>query len=326
MQLTEELIAILSDGCVHSGEALGVSLGISRVAVWKRLKKIPELGLEVETIKGKGYRLPGGVDLQNSSQIYSSCSDVNREFITSIDIFFQIDSTNTWLSAQARTSNITGRVCLAEQQTAGRGRRGREWHSPFGRNIYMSVGWEFTQGAAALEGLSLAVGVALIRALSSIGVTDLALKWPNDVICSGKKLAGVLIEMSGDASGSCSVVVGIGFNVDMVSTGAPNIDQPWIDVVTALNRGVSRNLLVGLMLGELFPILRGYQECGFAQYQAEWNGLDYLAAQDVELLGAGNSVTGVGHGVDPTGALRIKTDLGMQLIKGGEVSLRKVES
>lgn len=324
MQLLEKLITILSDGCIHSGEALGVSLGISRVAVWKRLKKLDELGLEIETIKGRGYRLSGGVDLQNSSQIYSHCSDVSQEFITSIDIFFQIDSTNSWLADQARTSNITGRVCLAEQQTAGRGRRGREWHSPFGRNIYMSVGWEFSQGAAALEGLSLAVGVALVRVLSSVGVKNLALKWPNDVICSGKKLAGVLLEMSGDASGSCSVVVGIGLNVDMCAESTPYIDQPWIDVTTALNADVSRNLLVGLMLSELFPILNEYQECGFARYQAEWNNLDYLAMQEVELQSVGSAAIGVGCGVDQTGALRLKTDRGVQLIKGGEVSLRKI--
>lgn len=325
MQLSEELITILSDGRVHSGEALGVLLGISRVAVWKRLKKLEEFGLEVETIKGKGYCISGGVDLHEAAEIYSHCTDESRVFISNIDIFFQIDSTNSWLADKARDSCASGRVCLAEQQTAGRGRRGRAWHSPFGRNIYMSVGWNFSQGASALEGLSLAVGVALVRSLSSVGVENLALKWPNDVICNGKKLAGVLIEMSGDAAGPCSAVVGIGLNVDMGARNLREIGQPWIDVATALGRKVSRNQLVGSMLSELVPILTEYQRSGFARYQDEWNKLDHLAMQDVELVGAGDEVSGVGYGVDETGAFRVKTESGIQLIRGGEISLRRAK-
>ena len=323
MELTEQLINILSDGATHSGEALGLSLGISRVAVWKRLKKLEEFGLEVETKKGKGYCLPGGLDLLRPLKIGDCLSNESQRHLSNVDVFFQIDSTNARLADMARTSPIKGHVCLAEQQTAGRGRRGREWYSPFGRNIYMSVGWEFEAGAAVLEGLSLAVGVALVRALASNGVAGLALKWPNDILCNGKKLAGVLIEMSGDASGACSVVVGIGLNVNMGSGVTTQIDQPWIDVASLINVNVSRNALVGSMLSELLPVLADYHERGFAIYRDEWNALDHLAMQDVELIGVAGNLTGVAHGVDATGALQVDTGEGVQLVKGGEVTLRK---
>lgn len=320
----EELISILADGSIHSGEALGVSLGISRVAVWKRLKKLDDIGVEVETIKGKGYRLVDSLELLSADRINELSRENTRTFISEIEIFFQINSTNTWLIERVRSAGINGVVCLAEQQTAGRGRRGRQWHSPFGRNIYMSVGWEFSQGAAALEGLSLAVGVAMARALSSAGVSGLALKWPNDLLCHGKKLAGVLLEMSGDASGSCSVVVGIGLNVDMKSEQGDNIDQPWVDVASAVGSGVSRNLLLATILDELLPLLASYQDQGFSRYQQEWNSLDALSGQLVELHGpVTSSLDGIAQGVDDTGALRIKTSAGIRLIKGGEVSLRK---
>ena len=323
---TEELVKILSDGCIHSGEALGASLGVSRVAVWKRLKKLDDIGIEVETIKGKGYRLGSPLDLLDGPTIRSHFDVRCDHCISAIEIFFQIESTNTWLLERSRDSGINGVVCLAEQQVAGRGRRGREWVSPFGRNIYMSIGWEFAQGAAVLEGLSLAVGVAMVRALSSVGVQQLALKWPNDLISSGKKLAGILLEMSGDASGSCSVVIGIGLNVDMQPADANKIDQPWTDVASVLGSTVSRNLLIGRILKELIPILGGYQEVGFSHYQAEWNQCDYLLGQPVELNGMREAISGVARGVDASGALIVDTESGAKYIKGGEVSVRKVST
>ena len=323
MELTEKLITILSDGHTHSGEALGASLGVSRVAVWKRLKKLEELGLEVETKKGKGYCLVGGLDLLSPGQIKSSISSQIGDLLSQIDIFFQIESTNAWLADAANRPSIKGCVCLAEQQTAGRGRRGREWFSPFGRNIYMSVGWEFDEGAAVLEGLSLAVGVAVVRALSSNGVGGLQLKWPNDILCEGKKMAGVLIEMSGDASGACSVVVGIGLNVNMGSGGADKIDQPWTDVSSVISGNASRNKLVGSLLNELIPILADYHEHGFGRYRDEWNRLDHLSMAEVELSGFGGGLTGIARGVDKAGALQVDTAEGMQSIKGGEITLRK---
>ena len=105
-------------------------------------------------------------------------------------------------------------VCFAEHQSAGKGRRGRQWVSPFGSNIYMSILWRFQQdGIACTAGLSLAVGVAVIRALKTYGFNEVGLKWPNDIYCQGKKLGGILIEVSGEADGPCAVIIGLGLNL-----------------------------------------------------------------------------------------------------------------
>ncbi len=325
MNLTA-VLNLLADGGFHSGEALGDALGVSRTAIWKHLQKLDELGLNLISVKGKGYCLDGGLELLDEDKILASVSGEVKAHIDALDINSVIDSTNIKALARAAENGASGYVCLAEQQTAGRGRRGREWVSPFGKNIYLSTLWGFDGGAAALEGLSLAVGVAIVKALKKKGLSDLQLKWPNDVLWQGRKLAGVLLEMTGDVTGRCQVVVGIGLNVSMPAAAGLAIDQAWVDVDSIAEElsipPLSRNHLVGLLLDELIPMLNGFQYGGFAALRADWEALDAYKDQKVELRMGANSASGVAKGVSDTGALRVQTEGGETLYNGGEISLR----
>jgi BirA family biotin operon repressor/biotin-[acetyl-CoA-carboxylase] ligase len=225
-----DVLPLLADGEFHSGQQLADVLGISRTAVWKQLKKLEELGLEVEASKASGYRLPGGIELLDAQKIQSGLGTSASPVLTRLWLDSAVDSTNAEAMRQLQQGPCAGLVCLAEQQTAGRGRRGRSWVSPFASNLYLSVVWEFEGGAASLEGLSLAVGVAVAQGLENCGAGGIELKWPNDLLHQGRKLGGILIEMVGDAAGSCQVVIGIGINVRMPRQAGEAIDQAWTDL------------------------------------------------------------------------------------------------
>ncbi|AFU99037.1 bifunctional biotin--[acetyl-CoA-carboxylase] ligase/biotin operon repressor BirA [Simiduia agarivorans] len=313
----DALVLRLADGEFHSGEDLGQLLGVSRTAVWKQLQKLHEYGLAVESVKGKGYRLPAVLDLLDPAIITTQLSAPARSHLDIVHLYCT-DSTNT-RAVEASAQGIHGRVWLAEQQTAGRGRRGRAWVSPFAANLYLSMGWHFFGGAAALSGLSLAVGVACARALASLGLTGLQLKWPNDLLVNGKKLGGILLEMTGDPAGECRVVVGVGLNVAMPPATA--IDQPWVDLAS-LGVKVTRNDLAAAVLSQMHAALEQFAREGFSAFRSEWMGLDAFAGVPVTLSSAATVHRGVARGVDASGALLLETDDGVQAMHGGELSLR----
>lgn len=318
----ETLLKALSDGEFHSGEELGALTGISRTAIWKQVKKFQEFGLDVESIRGKGYRLKQPLSLLSSDAIQPFIDAAVSSQLNKLEILQSIASTNSHALQQAAAGTAKGYVCVAERQTAGRGRRGRAWISPFASNIYLSLVWGFDGGAAALEGLSLAVGVALVNTLEKLGVTGLALKWPNDLLHEGKKLAGVLLEMTGDASGYCQVVIGIGLNVQMAAHHASEIDQAWSSVGNILGSHVNRNQLIGMLLSELVPALQAFEKHGFVAFKARWCELDAYKDQAVRLELGEQKIFGMAKGVTSTGALQIETGQGLQTFNGGEISLR----
>ncbi|MBB3170169.1 bifunctional biotin--[acetyl-CoA-carboxylase] ligase/biotin operon repressor BirA [Simiduia aestuariiviva] len=316
----EVLLPVLADGEFHSGEALGALLGVSRTAVWKQLQKLEALGLAVESIKGRGYRLSRPLDLLSVPEVLAATSESARAQLQ-LRLLLQTDSTNVQAMQVAEGGAAHGLVVLAEQQVAGRGRRGRQWVSPFGANIYLSLVWRFAGGAAALSGLSLAVGVACARALRSAGLVAVGLKWPNDLLVDGRKLGGILLEMTGDPAGECQVVIGIGLNVQMGDAEAEAIEQPW----TSLRReglSVSRSTVVGLLLEQLVAVLTQFGREGFTSLRQEWSALDIYRDAPVTLLSVSQSVAGVARGVDDGGALLLETDDGIQTFHGGEVSVR----
>lgn len=318
------ILQVLADGKVHSGEELSVMLGVSRTAVWKQLKRLQDdTSLKIESIKGKGYCLQGGIELLSHSQVVGLMSPTAKSLLAELYLLGRIDSTNSVALQKAQQGVSSGCVIVAEQQTAGRGRRGRQWVSPYGCNIYCSTVWQFQGGAAALEGLSLAVGVAVARALAATGLNGVKLKWPNDVLWDGRKLAGILLEMIGDAAGHCQVVVGIGINVSMRSEVADAlIDQPWTSAAAAAGGVVSRNRLLANLLSELLPLLAAFEVGGFAAFHEAWSALDAMYGRDVLLRAGDQSVAGRAVGVAANGALAIETVSGHQWFHGGEVSLR----
>ena len=319
----DKILNALKDGKFHSGESLGELLGVSRTAVWKQLQKLEEIGLQVESVKGTGYRVANGIDLLVKDDITAHLRESNRNEPRSIELFQSLDSTNKYLQEQAEKSDCSGSVVLAERQTSGRGRRGKTWVSPFAANIYMSILWDFEQGAQALEGLSLAIGVAVRRALIELGLEDVRLKWPNDIYIGNKKLGGILLEMIGDPAGHCSVVIGVGINVSMPASMAVNIDQPWTDCCSESDAPIARSRLAALLIDNIFDILNDFESLGFAGYRDEWQEADAFKGLQGTISTPRDSVSGTVIGVDNSGAVQLKLMSGaVKSFIGGELSLR----
>ena len=319
----DKILNALKDGKFHSGESLGELLGVSRTAVWKQLQKLEEIGLQVESVKGTGYRVVNGIDLLVKDDITVHLRDRNRNEPRSIELFQSLGSTNKYLREQAEKSDCSGSVVLAERQTSGRGRRGKTWVSPFAANIYMSILWDFEQGAQALEGLSLAIGVAVRRALIELGLEDVRLKWPNDIYIGNKKLGGILLEMIGDPAGHCSVVIGVGINVSMPASMAVNIDQPWTDCCSESDAPIARSRLAALLIDNIFDILNDFESLGFAGYRDEWQEADAFKGLQGTISTPRDSVSGTVIGVDNSGAVQLKLMSGaVKSFIGGELSLR----
>ncbi|HMX99009.1 MAG TPA: biotin--[acetyl-CoA-carboxylase] ligase, partial [Agitococcus sp.] len=196
-----ELLTLLADGQFHSGVDLAKQLNVSRTTISKRVADWQALGLDIDTVTGKGYRLHTPIDWLNQQQIFQYIPSPIQALISEFVIYPVVSSTNDAVAQSLQKKSQSGVVCLAEMQSAGRGRRGRTWLSPPAGTFYGSVGWVFNEGFQVVEGLSLAIGVAVIQALNTCGVEGLQLKWPNDIVWQGKKLGGILIEMNAEVGG-----------------------------------------------------------------------------------------------------------------------------
>lgn len=315
------VLELLSQGNLVSGADIGQALGVSRSAVWKQLQRLQEWDIPIEKIRGRGYRLAGGIELLSRQRILDLLSADTESLLREFVLFDQVDSTNTVARGKIEQGFGRGYVCMAERQTQGRGRLGRTWVSPFGRNLYLSATWEFSGGVTALEGLSLAVGVAVSRAVQSFGIEAITLKWPNDILLNGRKVGGVLLEMLGDPAGLCQVVAGIGINFAMPRDAG--IDQPWADL--GCYSGVTRNGLAGAVLAELLPLLATYADTSFRHYRQAWEELDAYSGARVQLSTPNKIVEGVAQGVSDTGAICLEIDGHRSFHSGGEISLRKAE-
>lgn len=325
-ELQDKILNILKDGNFHSGESLGDQLGVSRTAVWKQLQKLEEMGLQVESVKGTGYRVANGFELLCRDTIETNLSSANARPPRHLEIFKTLDSTNKYVRERAEQSDFSASVVFAERQTSGRGRRGKTWVSPFAANIYMSILWDFEQGAQALEGLSLGIGVAVRRALTELGLDNVSLKWPNDLYISDKKLGGILLEMIGDPAGQCSVIIGVGINVSMAKSTATDIDQPWTDLRTESKAPISRNRLAAVLIDHIFSLLDNFETVGFAGYRDEWLSADAFNGQQGTISTPRDSISGTVVGVDNSGAVQLRLASGeVQSFIGGELSLRRAQ-
>lgn len=314
-----EVLQLLRDGKFHSGEALGALLGVSRAAVWKRLEHLEaELGLAIHRVRGRGYRLASPLSLLDREAIVSA----SREAGWSAQVFESVDSTNAEVLRRLAEGASSPLLVLAERQESGRGRRGRSWVSPFAENLYYSLGLRLEGGVFALDGLSLSVGLAVLRSLRELGLADAGLKWPNDLLVAGRKIAGVLLELSGDPAGACRVVIGIGVNVNMLPGSGVAIDQPWASLRERCGRLVDRTELA-LALGRwLRHYLGRHEREGFAALREEWESCHLWQGREVSLLAGPQRTDGVVLGVDRQGALRLEVAGQERQFSGGELSLR----
>lgn len=322
MKLAYALLVTLADGRFHSGTEMGERNGRTRAAVWKAIQSLQANGLEIFSVRGKGYRLAQPIELLNRGIILDGLDKRASAALNVLEVFNEIDSTNAYLLEIAKQGEATGYACLAEQQRAGRGRRGRQWVSPHGGNIYLSLLWRFTGGVSQLGGLSLAMGVALRRALSEVGLNEAQLKWPNDILVGKRKLAGILLEMTGDASGPCAVVMGIGLNVRSSPAHMLTVEQDWVDLQDLLPEAIPRNHLVSRLLSQMISVLEDFERHGFSHFQSEWNAGDAFAKQTVELHLPDRRIEGMAQGVDHSGALLLERDGKLERFHSGEVSLR----
>lgn len=321
MQNLRHILSILADGHFHSGTVLATRLGISRSAVWKQIQHLSQdYNIPVQAVQGRGYRLPVPLELLEADEILPGLSPEARALLGRLRIEWSLDSTNQWLMSAPDAPCAT--VVVAEHQRLGRGRRGREWASPLAANLYFSLLWCFQGPPANLSGLSLAVAVSMVRALSAQGVTGLELKWPNDILWQGKKLCGVLLEMQGEAGGPCRVVCGVGLNVAMPDTAGTAIDQPWTDLRHILQRPVSRQQLLIALLNELLPAMPHYEQDGLLPFLEDWRRWDSIAGKPVRLLLPQRTVRGRAMGIDTQGNLLIEHNGHQQSYSSGEISLR----
>jgi BirA family transcriptional regulator, biotin operon repressor / biotin---[acetyl-CoA-carboxylase] ligase len=318
--LSFAVLRALSDGAFHSGATLARTLGVTRGTVWNAVRAIERAGLEVYSVRGRGYRLAESVSLLDRESVARQLGPHAVRF--QIELRDVLDSTNTHLIGVAASAS-PGAVVAAELQSAGRGRMGRTWHSSVAGALTFSLLWRFEAGAGALAGLSLAVGVALVRALTKLGATDVRLKWPNDLVANGAKLGGILIEMQGDALGPSAAVIGIGLNVKLSVAMRGRIDQPATDLVSLCPGAVDRNAVLAVALAELAAVLDVFSEHGFKPLKAEWERAHALDGEAVVLrLPTGHTEDAVVRGVTDAGALLVEKEGSLVPVHSAEISVR----
>ncbi|EYU13835.1 bifunctional biotin--[acetyl-CoA-carboxylase] ligase/biotin operon repressor BirA [Photorhabdus aegyptia] len=309
-----QLIKILSDGDVHSGQQLGKDLGMSRAGINKHIQTIREWGIELETTPGKGYSLMAPMQLLDESTIFQY---LPQDRITVLPV---IDSTNQYLLE--RLSDLkSGDACVAEYQYAGRGRRGRKWVSPFGKNLYLSMYWRLEQGPAAAIGLSLVVGIVIAEVLHRLGADRIRVKWPNDLYLDDKKLAGILVELIGKTGDAAQVVIGAGINISMDHKDEESINQQWINLLQS-GIEIDRNKLAVEIILDLRKALIQFENEGLSSFVSRWFELDNFMDRSVKLIIGRQEVYGIARGINQQGALLLDQNGVITPYIGGEISLR----
>lgn len=315
------LLRRLSDGRFHSGQALAREFEFSRSSIFNALTQAEAMGLTIHAVRGRGYRLPEPIEWLDADVVTLRLGPVAQAY--AIRVLDSVDSTNTALMSAALDGAPTGTVYCTENQRAGRGRRGRPWHSVLGGGLAFSVLWRFENGLQSLSGLSLAVGLAVARTVNLHSRHQARLKWPNDVLVDYRKLAGILVEVQGDLHGAAFAVVGIGLNVRLNEAQRDAVDQALIDLAE-MGVTVGRNQLLADCLSELHATIALFRQHGFAAMRDDWQALDAYAGRAVALqLPDSRSVHGVASGVDATGAFLLRgAEPAIRAYNGGEISLR----
>ena len=324
MTIRDDLLRQLADGRFHSGQQLAQALGVTRSAVWKQIQKLEsDFGLEISAVRGRGYRLSAPLEFLDVESIRDELGEVALESLESMRLLASTGSTNSCASADLPTEIGCARVWLAEHQTEGRGRRGRQWVSAFGENLYVSMAWRFEMPMSELAGLSLMVGVVVAEVLADLGLEGHSLKWPNDVLVGGRKLCGILVEVSGEVDGPSAAVLGIGVNFRLPKAQGAMIDQPWVDLSQLGSLPISRNKMAGLLIDRLIPACRLFSRDRLTPFLGRWALFDGLNGQSVRIIRGSQSIEGVYCGVASSGAMVLEEGSGRSEYYAGEVSLRK---
>ena len=304
------LLKLLDSAPAQSLDSLALVLGVDPVLAGDWLAQLSEQGFAIQTDDRGALSLLRSVDWLQAQRIASRSA--------SVEILLSTTSTSDELLERAQTGSIHGQAVFAEHQTAGRGRLGRQWVSPVARNIYLSLGWQFSQGAAALQGLSLAIGAAIADALDrQLGIA-LALKWPNDLFFNGAKCGGILVDLTGDIAHQCTAVVGVGLNVQMHANPAQGIDQAWTSIDAARAAPFERNVVAKILLTAITDCLVDFPSVTFGGWRVRWQQRDLLRGRYVTV----GSERGIAVGVDGAGALLLDDDGIHRSVSSGDATLR----
>lgn len=325
--LAPSLLMLLADGRLHSGERLAQALGVSRAAIWKCIERLRMRGVDIEAVPRRGYKLPDAVELLEERAIRAAVAGDRLNRLRSLDLLFDVDSTNTRLLAGGPPPQGRADVVLSELQHAGRGRRGRPWVAPFGGSIALSMSWSFTDASRASPALSLCVGVAIARALERAGALGMGLKWPNDIWFDDRKAGGILTEVRAEAGGPAHVVIGVGLNVRLSPGMRAEIEASGVRAAAVAEACIappSRNFIAGAIIDALLSMLADFERDGFSGFREAWTALDALRDRPVQVLMGDAVICGTARGTDAHGALRLERDGRLQEFVSGEVSLRGV--
>lgn len=332
--LVMQVLSQLTHERFTSGSHIAAHLGVSRSAVSEALKEADGAGIRVFSLTRKGYRLAAPFERLSPETLHRLLGPAARRL--DVEVVETIESTNTTLMQRANLGAPSGASLAAEMQTAGRGRRGRSWQGVLGGSLTFSLLWRFDRGAAQLAGLSLVVGVAIVRALRksfaanvepALQVTssanDIALKWPNDIVWRGRKLGGVLIETQGDVLGPTAVVIGIGLNTRMATETKSAIDQPVADWSDVVGSEMSRNALLAGILGELVTVLDAFELHRFGGFRDEWIAMHALQGAVVSVTQADKTVfEATVCGVADDGALLVRRGKETLTLTSADVRVR----
>ena len=324
-----QLLGLLASGESLSGTALAAQAGVTRAAIWKQVEALRARGVPVEAHGRAGYRLPWPVQMLDALRIRAALPAPWARSLSALEVHGELDSTSSELQRRLATApDLT--MVLAESQTAGRGRRGRSWLSPPGLNLYLSCLKRFEPGYASLSGLSLAIGVMVLRALDELGVAGAGLKWPNDVLAGASdgargKLAGILVELNGEYQGPCAAIVGVGLNLRLTPALHRQAGQPACDLASlTMEAPPDRNLVAAALVAALAHGLYQFEHDGFAAFMADYARHDLLRGQVLQLSGALGKFDGIGAGVDARGALQVRmSDGSLRRIDSADVTVRR---
>lgn len=325
--MQRKLLKLLADGQLHSGSDLAAALGISRAAIWKQVQLLRELGIAVGAQAGQGYSLPASLELLERDAIVAALPPELRPVIEDLQVLWVTESTSDLLVQRGRTDPGRARICLAEYQTGGRGRRGRQWFAAVGSGVCISVGWCFPAAPASLSCLGLAAGIAVLRAAQACGVHNAELKWPNDLVVDGKKLAGVLVDVQGEAGGPLQVVVGVGINYAPDAVGAKAIvaagGLPPVCITQLSDAAlVGRNKVAAELIASMLTVLQQFANTGFESFAEEWRSADYLRGKVVQVAAGDREIIGVARGISGDGQLLVEANGQLDQLVSGEVSVR----
>lgn len=321
------LLTALADGEFHSGEGLAAAAGLSRAAIWKNVRKLERWGLEIEAGAGRGYRLSQPIELLDAALLYRSIDRDSRFALDRLDVFTEVDSTNRFVMNNPPQRAGALRICVAEWQSAGRGRLDRDWISPLGSGICMSAGWIYEGAPRDFSAMSLAAGAAIVRAIAAHCDIEIRLKWPNDLVWDSRKLGGVLVESRIESQGRCCVVIGVGLNLALPGRLHRRVSD-WREGATDLRsasggREPGRNALAGSLACELGALFTGFERDGAGGWLGQWRSMDYLHGRSIRVVSETAAFNGVAAGIDADGALLVDTgDAGLRRVVAGDASVR----